>query len=235
MDFPSTRWTLISQLNDPVQADAALDQLCRAYWEPVYAYLRQSGRGHAEMQDLTQDFLGVVLRQRLLERADPAAGRLRSWLLAALRHFLANTRRRESRQKRGAGVRVLPLDHRDVLPEIAGALAPGLSPDEAFDRAWLAVLLRRVLDTLTRQYGAAGRADELRALLPWLVDDDGALPQAEAAAAAGMGVATFRVRLHRLRGRYREALRQEIAATLEREEDYPQELAYLFRITGQRV
>ena len=121
-----------------------------------------------------------------------------------------------------------------MRPELAATLAPGLSPDEAFDRAWVAVLLRRVLDVLTKQYQAAGRAGELQTLLPSLLDN-GSVPQAEAAAAAGMSVANFRVRLHRLRGRYRETLRREIASTLEREEDYPQELAYLFRITGQQV
>lgn len=227
MQFPDTRWTLIAHLNDPAKVDAALDQLCRAYWPPVHAYLMRSGYDHAQAQDLTQDFLGMVVRQRLLERADPAAGTLRAWLLASLRHFLANARRHDARQKRGAGRTILPLDHEEAAGEGRNLAAAGLSPDEAFDRAWVNVLLRRVLDGLARQYGEAGRAAELTALLPWLLDHADA-PQAEAAAAAGMTVARFRVQLHRLRGRYRESLRQEIVATLRHEADYEQELAYLF-------
>ena len=232
MAFPDTRWTLISNLADPAKVDAALDQLCAGYWGPIYAYLLQVGKTHAEAQDLTQDFLGMVVRQRLLERADRESGKLRSWLLSALRNFLANQRRYDARQKRGAGAFFLPLDSADVIPELQRSLSKELSPDEAFDRAWVAVLLRRVLDLLAEQYRDAGKQSDFEALMPWLVDtgDD---PQTDAAAKAGMTPANFRVQLHRLRGRYRQILRQEISATLDREEDYEQELEYLFRISGR--
>ena len=233
MRFPDTRWTLIAHLGDPTKVEAALDQLCGAYWPPIYAYLVQAGHPHPQAQDLTQDFLGMVVRRRLLERAEAVSGTLRSWLLASLRNFLANSRRHDVRQKRGAGQTVLPLDHEDAWREIGGVPAEHLSPDEAFDRAWIEVLLRRVLDQLTRQYQEANKGDEFTALLPWLLDD-AATPQVQAAAAAGMTIASFRVQLHRLRGRYRETLRREITATLEREEDYEEELAYLFRLIGRR-
>lgn len=232
MNFPDTRWTLISELVDPQKIGAALDELCGAYWAPIYAYLLQCGKSHAEAQDLTQGFFEMVVRQRLLERANPVEGRLRSWLLSTLQNFLANARRYDSRQKRGAGAFVLPLDHADAVAEVAGATAPGLSPDEAFDRAWVAVLLRRVLDSLKQQYQRASKQSDFDALLPWLLEG-GVVPQFDAAAAAGMTIANFRVQLHRLRGRYREILRQEIVATLEREEDYEAELEYLFRIAGR--
>ena len=232
MAFPQTRWTLISHLGDPAKVDAALDQLCGVYWGPIYAYLLQSGRSHAEAQDLTQEFLEMVVRQRLLERANPTSGKLRSWLLSALRNFLANARRYETRLKRGAGAFFRPLDAEDVIPELRQAVSKELSPDEAFDRAWIAVLLRRVLALLREQYAAAGKQVEFDALLPWLVDT-GETIQTEAAAKAGLTPANFRVQLHRLRGRYRQILRQEISATLDREEDYEQELEYLFRISGQ--
>ena len=232
MAFPETRWTLISHLADAGKVDAALDQLCGVYWGPIYAYLLQSGRTHTEAQDLTQDFLEMVVRQRLLERADPASGKLRSWLLSALRNFLANARRYERRQKRGAGAFFFPLDSDDVIPELRRVVAKELSPDEAFDRAWVAVLLRRVLEVLAEQYDRAGKRVEFDALLPSLVDT-GSTTQIDAAASAGLTSANFRVQLHRLRGRYREILRQEISATLDREEDYESELEYLFRISGQ--
>ena len=234
MAFPDTRWTLISHLADPAKVDAALDQLCGVYWGPIYAYLLQSGKTHAEAQDLTQEFLEMVVRQRLLERADRESGKLRSWLLSALRNFLSNARRYETRQKRGSGAYFFPLDSDDVIPELKRVVSNELSPDEAFDRAWVAVLLRRVLEVLTEQYRDAGRQSEFEALLPWLVDT-GDESQSEAAAKAGMTPANFRVQLHRLRGRYRQILRQEVSATLEREEDYEQELEYLFRISGQPV
>ena len=234
MGFPQTRWTLISELRDPATVDAALDELCRAYWGPIYAFLLQSGRSHAEAQDLTQEFLEMVVRQRLLERADRASGKLRSWLLSALRNFLSNARRYEMRQKRGSGTYFFPLDSDDVIPELKRAVSKELSPDEAFDRAWVAVLLRRVLDVLAQQYRDAGRQSEFEALLPWLVET-GDESQTDAAAKAEMTPANFRVQLHRLRGRYRQALRQEVTATLDREEDYDQELDYLFRISGQPV
>jgi len=201
------------------------------YWGPIYAYLLQAGRSHAEAQDLTQEFLEMAVRLRLLERADRAAGRLRSWLLASLQNFLANTRRHHGRQKRGAGAFVLPLDHQDVIPELRRVVSKELSPDEAFDRAWVAVLLRRVLELLAGQYREAGKEKDFEGLLPWLVDT-GSDSQNAAACRTGMTPANFRVQLHRLRGRYREILRQEISATLEREEEYEEELEYLFRISG---
>lgn len=234
MDFPDTRWTLIAHLGDEEKVGAALDQLCAAYWQPIYAYLIQAGHNHAQAQDLTQDFLEMVVRQRLLERADPVSGKLRSWLVAALRLFLANADRHDARQKRGAESTILPLDHVGVLSEVQALASTHLSPDEAFDRAWIAVLLRRVLDSLTRQYQGADKGGEHAALLPWLLDDAGT-DQTRAAAQAGMSVAKFRVELHRLRGRYRQLLRQEITATLGREEDFDEELVYLLRITGQPV
>lgn len=231
MDFPDTRWTLISHLADPVRVNAALDTLCRMYQEPIHTYLLQFGHSHVEAQDLTQDFLGMVVRQRLLERADPVEGRLRSWLLAALHRFVASTRRYESRLKRGANVSVLPLDHEDVTPELARLAAPSLTPEEAFDRAWIAALLRRVLDILAQQYRQVGRETDFQALMPSLLENRSA-PQPEAAARAGMTVANFRVQLHRLRARYRDILRQEIILTLEDENDYPAELEHLFRVAG---
>ena len=233
MNFPETRWTLISHLADPATGAAALDQLCSVYWAPIYTYLLRVGRSHAEAQDLTQDFLQMVVRQRLLERANPVAGRLRSWLLSSLQHFLANARRFDSRQKRGAGAFMLSVDQSDVVPELENIASQGLSPDEAFDRAWVAVLLRRVLEVLAQQYRDAGKESDYAALLPWLLDG-GFIPQKEAAAGAAMTLANFRVQLHRLRGRYREILRQEIVATLEREEDYDGEVDYLFRIAGRQ-
>lgn len=234
MVFPQTRWTLISNLADPARVETALDELCAAYWGPIFAYLLQSGKSHAEAQDLTQEFLEMVVRQRLLERADPASGKLRSWLLSALRNFLSNARRYETRQKRGAGAFFLPLDSDEVIPELRQVVSKELSPDEAFDRAWVAVLLRRVLDVLAQQYSAAGRQSDFEALMPWLVDT-GDASQSDAAAKAGMTPANFRVQLHRLRGRYRQILRQEISATLEREEDCEQELEYLFQISGRSI
>lgn len=174
----------------------------------------------------------MVVRRRLLERADPVAGRLRCWLLAALRHFLANARRRDNRQKRGTGESLLSLDHEEACGELAKIDSPQLSPAEAFDRAWVNVLLGRVLGHVTRQYEDAGKAAEFAALLPWLLDDS-CTPQMDAAVQAGMTITNFRVQLHHLRGRYREALRQEISATLEHEEDYDEELAYLFRLVGR--
>ena len=232
MVFPQTQWTLISQLGDPAKVEAALDQLCTAYWGPIFAYLLQSGRSHAEAQDLTQEFLEMVVRQRLLERADPAGGKLRSWLLSALRNFLNNARRYETRQKRGAGAFFFPLDSDEVIPELRQVVSKELSPDEAFDRAWIAILLRRVVGVLRQQYVEAGKEAQFEALLPWLVETSSA-PQNDAAVEAGMTPASFRVQLHRLRGRYRQILRQEISATLEDEADYEQELEYLFRISGR--
>lgn len=234
MLFPDTRWTLISHLSDPAHVDAALDQLCRAYWGPIYAFLLQSGRTHAEAQDLTQEFLEMVVRQRLLERADRRVGKLRSWLLSSLQNFLSNARRYETRQKRGGGAFVFPLESSEIFPELQQVVSQGLTPDEAFDRAWIAILLRRVLENLRGQYQVTGKEDEFDLLLPWLVEGAES-SQHHAAAAAGMTPANFRVQLHRLRGRYRQSLRQEITATLERDEDFEQELDYLFRISGRPV
>jgi len=230
MAMPTTRWTLLARLEIPEQRESALEVLCRQYWTPVFAYLRRRGCGHEEAEDLAQSFFERILREELFERVDPAMGEFRSLLLAWLENFAANAMRTRSALKRGGGWVAVPLDGatpQDYLEKLAANCA---TPAEAFDRAWLAALLQRVVAQLELQYAEAGKEALFSALLPWLMDRETAA-QSSAAAQAGISVAHFRVQLHRLRIRYRDALEQEVIMTVGERGDAAAEMKYLQAIS----
>jgi len=230
VSLPVTRWTILAQLSVPEQRASALDALCTQYWKPVYAFLRGRGSGHEEAEDLTQGFFEMVVREGWFERADREAGKLRSFLLGSLENFAANAHRTRTALKRGAGVSSVPLHDTAADEELAALAATCATPEEAFDRAWLATLLQRAVQSLRQQYEDAGKGVLFSALLPWLLDES-TESQTEAAANAGTSVANFRVQLHRLRIRYRDALQQEIAATLGESADGAEEMDHLFKVS----
>lgn len=232
--FATTRWSVVlgATATDGSHAQAALEDLCRIYWRPIYAFLRRSGRSPHDAQDLTQGFLARLLAAPSLARVEPARGRFRSFLLASLKHFLANEHARERTRKRGGHIPRIPLG---FPAEADTEHAPGpdpaatsLTPDAAFDRQWALSLLNRVLGRLGEEYAAAGKAALFQHLRETLTSPRGSLPYSVLGQALGLSEGAVKVAVHRLRCRYRELLRAEIVGTLEDPSRVDEELHHLF-------
>ncbi len=234
--FATTRWTVIlgaASGSDPTKAGVALEELCRVYWRPIYAFVRRQGHSAHDAQDLTQEFFGRLLAGPSLAGVDPARGRFRSFLLAALKHFLANEWDKARTLKRGGGVRIVPLELTDLSgdTEAVGVTVEArgsVSPEAAYDRQWALALLDRVLIRLRDEHVAGGKSAFFEQLRPTLTADREALPYAILGAHLGLSEGAVKVAVHRLRLRYRELLREEIADTVERRDQVEQELRDLF-------
>ncbi len=206
-------------------ARKALEELCRAYWYPLYAFVRNRGYSSSDAQDLTQSFFTRIIETGGFASADPERGRFRSYLLGALKHFLANEWHRAQAQKRGGGVTFLELDALD--PEARYALEPAQStdPDARFDREWAQELTARAMEELRAESKASGKGELFEALKGSLIGEEPA--RSETAARLGMTVGAAKVAVHRLRQRYREILRAEIAETVSDPSDIDDEMRYL--------
>ncbi len=214
--FATTRWTVVLAAGAPGSpaAAVALEELCRTYWYPLYVYVRRRGHAPADAEDLTQEFFTRFLEKNYLAGLKSDQGRFRAFLLTALKHFLANEWDRANRQKRGGGIRPLSLDWQDADTRYQIDPADHLSPDKLYDRAWATTLLERVVSRLRAENQAEGRANQFEQLKYYLMVGTDKVPYAEVAAALILNEGAVRVAVHRLRRRYRELLRQEIAQTL---------------------
>ena len=214
--------------NDTTHARNALEKLCRSYWFPIYAFVRRQGHGPHDAQDLTQEFFARLLEKKQLAGVDPAKGRFRSFLLASLKHFLANEWDKAQAQKRGGGAAQLSLDWQtaDTKFQVAATAEP--SPDKAFDREWAVTLLAKVIERLQAECEADGRGKQFKELKIFLTVGKGALSHADAANSLGVDEGAVRVAVHRLRKRYRQLLRDEIAQTLADSADVDEEMRALF-------
>ena len=233
--FATTRWSIIAAACDgpTLEADAALEALCRAYWYPLYAYVRRSGHSAADAQDLTQAFFARLLEKSWLRDARPGLGRFRSFLLVALKRFLAKEWRRENARKRGGGLAFLALDADEA--ESRYAVEPALGPDEIYERRWALTLLDRALSGLAEEYRASDRAAEFEALKGHLVSPRGEIDYEATAAELGLSAGAARVAVHRLRKRFREAIRAEIAETVAAPGEFDVELAHFVKILAARA
>ena len=214
--FASTQWTVVltaGQQRTP-QAARALEELCRTYWYPLYAYVRRHGRTKEDAEDLTQAFFVRLLEKNPLAGLDGERGKFRAFLLASLKHFLANERDKAQAQKRGGGAVNLSLDWgtADTKFQVAATQEP--SPDRAFDREWALALLAKVIDRLQSECAAEGKGNLFEQLKRFLTAGRAESAQHEIAASLGMEEGAVRVAVHRLRKRYRQLLRDEIANTL---------------------
>jgi RNA polymerase sigma factor (sigma-70 family) len=196
------------------QADQALEELCRTYWYPLYAYVRRQGHAHEDAEDLAQAFFARLLEKNYLEGLSSRHGKFRAFLLVSLKHFLANEWDKSQRQKRGGGVTPISLDWQDADTRYQIEPTDRLSPDRLFDRAWAVTVLERVIARLDAECAADGKTSLFNRLKAYLMADREAIPYAEAAAALEMTESAVRVSVHRLRRRYRELLREEISQTL---------------------
>jgi len=228
--FVTTQWSavLAAGRSDTTHARAALEQLCRHYWPPLYAYVRRVGYSPEDAQDLTQEFFARLLARNTFSQADPQRGRFRSFLLASFKNFLTHEWEKARAQKRGGCVQLIPLEFDTAETRIVQPVAPDETPDKAFDRQWALALLDIVLGRLRREYSDAGRDDLFLGLKDTLGGGRSEIPYRELGARLGMSEGAVKVAAHRLRRRYRELLREEIANTVAGPEAVEEELRQLF-------
>jgi RNA polymerase sigma factor (sigma-70 family) len=229
--FATTQWSVVlaAQTRSPA-ADEALEKLCRTYWWPLYGFIRRSSYNAEEAQDLTQGFFALLLERRDLDVVRREKGRLRSYLLVSLKNFLAKARRRELTLRRGEGRALVPLD--ELLARERADLEPadGLTADRIYERRWALTLLEEVLTRLESEYQSAGNAKLFDCLKEFLSDEPGRRSQAEAAAELGMTENALKQAFHRLRQRYRQLLRDEIAQTVAVPGDVEDELRHFISV-----
>lgn len=228
--FATTHWTVVlaaGRVGSP-QSDVALEELCRTYWFPLYAYARRHGHSREDAEDLTQGFFARLLEKNYLEGISNDKGKFRSFLLVALKRFMANEWDRANAQKRGGGMTTLSLDWQDAETRYQINPADNLSPDKLFDRAWAVVILERVITRLRDENVAEGRGEQYEQLKPFLMVGRGEIRYAEVAASLKMTEGAVRVAVHRLRQRYRELLRAEVGQTLANPLQADEELQALF-------
>lgn len=233
--FATTRWSVVLHAgrHDTPNARAALEQLCRTYWYPLYAHVRRRGHDSHQAEDLTQEFFARLLEKQTLGLADPARGRFRSFMLTALDHFLADERDKARALKRGGGAELLSLDLTAAERRYDLEPADGSAPDRAFDRQWAMALLETVLHRLEQEYRHAGKAALFAALKETLTGTRESQPYGELATQLEMNEGAVKVAVHRLRNRYRACLQEEIAHTVSSPEEAGEEMRHLFRaLTG---
>ena len=230
--FLTTRWTrILASHGDSAAAREALSELCAAYYGPVLAFIRARSRDDEAARDLTQEFFARLLSGSGLRGADPRRGRFRFFLLGAVRHFLADMHDREGRAKRGGGHPHLSLDAgTDSAPGLELPDPGGTNPDLEFDRKWAVTLLERALGRIEAEQATDGSRAHFETLKPWLTGDRQTQSPGAAAQALGMSEGAFKVALHRLRKRFRELVREEIAGTVDRPDQVGEELRYLIAV-----
>jgi len=225
--FATTHWTVVVAAGGGTpEAAQALEELCRNYWYPLYAYARRQGGSKEDAEDLTQAFFERFLSRNYLQNLSAEKGRFRAFLLASMKHFLSNERDRAGRQKRGGGRAPISLDWADAETRYQIDPVDHLSPDKLYDRAWAITLLARVLARLRGEH--AEHIALFDCLKPFLAAGKGAMPYSEAATALDLSEGAARVAVHRLRARYRQLLREEILQTLSNPAAADEEMRSLF-------
>ncbi len=232
--FVTTHWSVVLSARDrnSPDSDAALETLCRTYWFPLYAFVRRRGHNPHDAQDFTQEFFARLLKKEYLNSAASEKGRFRTFLLVALKRFLANEWDRQHAQKRGGTTPVLSIDQELAESRFASEPAHNLQPDVLFDRQWAMTLLERTMSRLHDEYVASGRARLFELLRGCLAKDESALPYAEIATRLNLTEPAVKMAVQRLRARYREILRAEIADTVASPEEIEEEIRHLFSTFG---
>jgi RNA polymerase sigma-70 factor (ECF subfamily) len=205
-----------------------LEKLCRAYWPPIYAFVRRQGHGPHDAQDLTQEFFARLLEKNYLADVNRAKGRFRSFLLASLKHFLANEWDKARAQKRGGGKILIPIDAATADTSCGFEPADDSTPEKIFERRWALTLLEQVLRRLREEHVRDGKEKLFDQLKPTLTEASREVRYAEIAECIGASEGAVKVAVHRLRKRYREVLRAEIAATVASPGEVEDELRNLF-------
>jgi RNA polymerase sigma factor (sigma-70 family) len=232
--FRSTHWSVVLAAGDSQspQTSQALEKLCRAYWYPLYAFVRRQGWNPEDSQDLTQAFFAYLLEKKAFGKADPSKGRFRSFLLASLTNFLNNERDKLRRLKRGGGIEILPLEVERGEERYQAEPASKESPETIFERQWAQTVIEQVAARLNEEFTAAGQADRFGVLKDFLMGDSEHLSYADAGSRLGLSTTAVTSAIHRMRGRFRELFRAEIANTLDSPDNLDEEIRHLLNALG---
>ena len=231
-EFTTTHWSVVVQAagTDPEQAAEALEELCRTYWYPLYAYVRRRGYGPEDAQDLTQGFFARFVAKESLQDVDRSKGRFRSFLLAAMKHSLANEWDRTQAQKRGGQAHIISFERAAAEHRYREEPMADLPPDKLYEQRWACVLLERVMERLAEDFKASGKSDLFQALEPFLLGDKHSATYTEVGSRFGLSEAAVKMKVQRLRHRYQSLLRQEIAHTVVSADEVEDEIRFLFRV-----
>jgi RNA polymerase sigma factor (sigma-70 family) len=232
--FPTTQWTLVVTAGDPNRKEArsALVSLCENYWYPLYAYLRRRGYSADQAQDLTQEFFVRVLEGRYLDRADPGKGRFRSFILTSLKFFVADEEDRQRARKRGGGM-VVPLEFSCGEERYLREPAHDETPERIFELRWARAILDRVMEKLRNEFVHLGHEEHFERLKVFLLGQSD-VPYTTLAREMNTSEGALKVAIHRLRKRYREIFRQEIADTVADPAEVESELRFLAAVLTRK-
>lgn len=227
--FSTTQWTMVVNAGreGDTESEAAFARLCQAYWSPVYAFIRKGGKSPEDAKDLTQGFFASIFESRSFKGADPEKGKFRSYLLGGVKFFVARDWQKQSAQKRGGGIAHLSMDVEELEGFLASQLRDDVSPDKLFERQWVRTLLDSVTEELRGEHVRRDKGDLFEDLRPFLSGAREGEPYAVIAERYGMGEASVKMAVNRMRKRYREILRDRVADTVATEEEIEPELRYL--------
>jgi len=235
--FASTHWDVVRTASDSSapQSKEALEEVCRAYWPPVYAFVRRQGQDPDDALDLTQEFFARFLERKQVKLADPERGKFRTYLLTTLKNFLTNEWERSQAGKRGGGFSFISLDEQREaeIRYMAEPADPSPQPDEAFEKTWALLLLEQALVRLREEFSATGRQEHFDKLKVFLWGDQNTVSQVEVAAQLGMTPNALNVTVHRLRRRLGDLLRLAIAQTVAQDAEIDAELTHLIQIISR--
>jgi RNA polymerase sigma factor (sigma-70 family) len=227
--FPATHWSVVLAVgkSDVARAEAALEQLCRTYWYPLYAFARRAGYNPPDAEDLTQSFFAYLIKTKLVGKARETEGRFRSFLLASFKNFLRVEHARSHAQKRGGGQFHISLEAQKAEERFAGELATDINPESLFMKNWALTVVDHTLNLLETEFHQAGRQKLFERLLPFLQGDLGVLTYAETARGLGLQEGAIKMTVHRMRRRYRELLHSTVAHTVGNPLEVEEELRFL--------
>ena len=235
-NFHTTRWTIVRKAQgETPEAKSALSELCQTYYTPIFRFLLLQGKSHDEAEELSHSFFARLLGKNSIHHADQKKGRFRSYLLGALKHYLAEDLRNKGRLKLGGNIKHQSLDE----PATEATSSPQLTdptssiPDSYFDREWALALMDRGLRTVEATFTKNGKPLHFKTLKPWLMGDSTTLCQASAAVALNLSPGAIKVSIHRLRKAFADAIRAEIAQTVDTPEEISQELHYLIEVISK--
>lgn len=233
--FATTHWSVVlaARQGETSESTAALEELCRAYWRPLYAYILREGYDPATAQDLTQDFFARLLAKDYLQHIHHQQGKFRSFLLTCLKHFLSEQRRRDRAQKRGGGCVFLSLSHSRAEGDCFLEPADELTPDQIFERRWAQTVMQTSLDRLREEYAERGQTALLERLQDYQPRQPGGPSYADLGRELGMSEAALKSAVQRMRQRHRQLLREEIAQTVSRPEEIQEELRHFRALLGR--
>ncbi len=226
----TTHWSVVLTAGESTsqEAEKALDTLCQRYWFPLYCFVRRRGYSPADSEDLTQGFFAKLLEKRYLRQVQPEKGKFRTFLLTALAHYLSDERDRATAVKRGGAVIHIDLD--DAEQRYGDQRADALTPEKVYERKWVNTLLERALERMKDESRAVGKTDYCDQLMPFVVAERSEVPWAGLASELRATPAAVKSALYRLRQRYREVLRTEVAETVAEPWEVDEELRYLIRV-----